>query len=112
MTPEASQAQIRNIEWELLRVLCSTALAASARREALAMLSGYAFNDPIRQAIFDEANRIGPERPDLLRQELPARLTRRGFPAVDFDSLFAPPSLTTEQALEKARALLESAGRL
>jgi hypothetical protein len=95
-------------EWELLRALCSSALSAEDGREMLALLSGYCFSDAVRQAVFDEVKALGPARPDLLRQELPARLTRRGFPDVGYDELFAPSRLTSSQALEKARALLGS----
>ena len=94
MTLDASEEQRRAAEWELLRALCTGTLAGRERREALALLADYAFSDPIRQALFDELGKIGRERADILRQELPARLARRGFPDVDFDSLFAPPALT------------------
>lgn len=95
------------LEWELLRALCSGALEVGPRREVLAALANYHFTGPIHQALFDELGRLEPERAELLRQELPPRLTRRGFPEVDFDALFTPSSLTAEQALEKMRHLLQ-----
>ena len=108
MTLDASEEQRRAAEWELLRALCTGTLAGGERREALALLADYAFSDPIRQALFDEMANMGRQPPEILRQELPARLARRGFPDVDFDSLLAPPALTAGQALENARGLLRA----
>lgn len=112
MTLDAFEEQRRAAEWELLRALCTGTLAGNPRREVLAALANYCFSDPIRKTLFDELARMEPERVELLRQELPARLTRRGFPDLDFDSLFAPASLTAVQVLECARKLLHTAGRV
>jgi hypothetical protein len=72
-------------------------------------LTGYQFTDPVRQAIFDEVGKMGRERKEILRQELPARLTRRGFPHADFAALFVPSSFTAAQALAMAARLLGAA---
>ena len=107
----ASDEQRRGAEWEVLRALCSGVLAGRVRREALTLLAEYSFSDPIRQAVFDEVGKLGRHQTEILCQELPPRLTRRGFPEVDFDSLFAPLSSSTEQALESARALVRGGKR-
>lgn len=109
MTPQAVQERRRQVEWELLRALCSGVLAETEQREALALLAHHNFSDPIRQAIFDELEKVGRSRAELLRHELPARLTRRGFPDADFEALFTPSCLTAAQALETARRLVSSA---
>jgi len=112
MIPDASGNNRRELEWELLRALCSEALDADLKGDLLALLAQYHFTDPIRQAVFDEMNKIGRDRADILHRELPARLTRRGFPDVDFEGLFAPPPPAAEQALEWARELARRAGRV
>ena len=112
MTPDTSKENRREQEWELLRGLCSAALDGNLRRELLTLLARYNFSDPIRQAVFDEVDKIGQQRAEILCQELPPRLTRRGFPDVDFESLFAPLSRSTEQALESARALVRGVKRV
>jgi len=111
MTPDASGNSRREMEWELLRALCSEALDANLKGDLLALLAQYHFTDPIRQAVFDEGNTIGWDRPGVLREVLPARLTRRGFPDVDFEGLLAPPPPTAEEAREWARELALRAGR-
>lgn len=110
MTP-FSEAERRAAEWDLLRALCSGTLTGPRRQEILLLLAKYAFSDPIRQALFDVVDDIGRDRADILRQELPPRLARQGFPDIDFDALFTPPSLTTGQALEQAQALVHCAER-
>ena len=112
MTPPFSEEGRRGAEWELLRALCSGTLTGPRRQEVLLLLAEYAFSDHIRQALFDVLNGIGGDRADILRQELPPRLARHGFPDIDFDTLFTPPSMTTEQALEKGQALVRSAERV
>lgn len=111
MNPDASGNNRRELEWELLRALCFEALDGNLKRDLLALLAQYDFSDPIRQAVFDEGNTIGWDRAGVLREALPARLTRRGFPDVDFEGLFAPPPPSAEQALEWARELVLRAGR-
>ena len=112
MTPDTSEGNRREQEWELLRALCSEALDGKLRRELLTLLAEYSFSDPIRQAVFDEVDKIGRQGAEILCQELPPRLTRRGFPDVDFDGLFAPLSCSTKQALESARALVRRVKRV
>lgn len=111
MKPDASGNNRREMEWELLRALCSEALDANLKGDLLALLAHYRFSDPIRQAVFDEMNMFGRDNAEILRQELPARLTRRGFPDVDFEGLLAPPPPTAEEAREWARELALRAGR-
>lgn len=112
MTPQAVEERRRQVEWELLRALCSGVLAETKRREALALLANHNFSDPIRQAIFNEVEKIGRAPAAFLRQELPARLTRRGFPDLDFEGLFAPSPLPAERALELVRELVRAAARV
>lgn len=112
MTPDASGNNRRELEWELLRALCSEVVDGNLKGDLLALLAQYHFSDPIRQAVFDEGSTIGWDRPGVLREALPARLTRRGFPDVDFDGLFIPPPPSAEQALEWARELALRAGRV
>lgn len=108
MTPPLSEEGRRAAEWELLRALCSGALAGPTRQEVLGFLSDYAFHDPICQAIFGAVDNIGREGTTILRRELPAQLTRRGFPDVDFEKLFTPPPLSSKQIVERARELVSA----
>jgi hypothetical protein len=70
-------------ERKILRALCAGELASDERARALANLASYRFHDPHHQILFDVLREIPQATPALLRERLPALLTRRGFP--DFD---------------------------
>ena len=65
-----------------LRVLCSTRLA------------DYAFADVVHQAVFDALRETGNADPELLREQLPARLTLKGFPDVDYEPFLSGTALS------------------
>jgi hypothetical protein len=60
----------------------------------------------IHQLVFDALREIGTDRPDLVRQELPARLTQKGFPEVDFEEFLTPSGLGSAQALALVKKLV------
>ncbi|HKZ51674.1 MAG TPA: hypothetical protein VJ085_00185 [Candidatus Acidoferrales bacterium] len=99
------RADILNMEQAVLRALCTGALEGPARQQALRWLDAYAFQDVIHQLIFDALREIRVEQPELIRQQLPARLTQKGFPEVDFEKFLAAPGLNSSEALGLAEQL-------
>jgi hypothetical protein len=94
-------------ERQLLRALCSDTLDAPTRTDCLARLAAYRFRDPSHQVLFDvlaELPRISAAR---LRELLPARANKRGFPDLDFASLFVPSTLSAEETLRLVDSLLK-----
>lgn len=73
-------------EREVLRALCAVELSSKERERALSSLAKYRFRDAHHQIFFDVLREIPSASPALLRERLPALLTRRGFP--DFDMEF------------------------
>ncbi|HXN25385.1 MAG TPA: CPBP family intramembrane glutamic endopeptidase [Candidatus Dormibacteraeota bacterium] len=73
-------------EREILRTLCVAELSGDERTRALASLAGYRFHDPHHRILFEVLRASPQSTPALLRERLPALLTRRGFP--DFDVEF------------------------
>lgn len=98
-------AEVLNLELAVLRALCTGALQGSKRQQVLRLLDTYAFQDVINQLTFDAVREIRAEQPELLRQQLPARLTQKGFPEVDFEKFLAASALSPRQAVELAERL-------
>jgi len=97
--------EITAMELAVVRALCTGVLQGSTRQQVLRWLDTYAFRDVIHQLIFDTVREIRPEPPELIRQQLPARLTQKGFPEVDFEKFLTPPGLSSSEALELAEKL-------
>lgn len=92
-----------------LRLLCAGASRGAGRASLLASLRDYSWKSMLHRAIFSAIASIASDDPELLRQLLPAKLTRMGFPDVEWEELFAPLSISSEEAKESVRKLLEDA---
>ncbi|HEV2491678.1 MAG TPA: hypothetical protein VG204_01245 [Terriglobia bacterium] len=95
-SPES--ADIVEAERRVLRALCQGTLEGSVRASARALLAGYQWHEPLHQVIFDVVLSIPSDIPEVIQSELPAGLTRRGFPDFDFDDLFRPHDLSKDDA--------------
>ena len=78
-----TEEEIRTLEFHLVQLLCQSGTAPELRAEVLARLRGYAFRSVEHQVLFDCLQAMPSDRAELLRELLPARLVRAGFP--DFD---------------------------
>lgn len=104
--PRDPEGETPQREVEALRALLSTALSAPERKNLLAILANYRFADPLHQLIFEAIGEMPGEKPERLREELPARLTRKGFPEVDFEKYLAPPQSPPAEILALAQKWL------
>jgi|SRR5690348_11351645 len=98
-----------NFEVLVLRLLCAGTSQGAVRENLLPLLSSYPWNSTLHRAIFRAIVSIPSDDPILLRQLLPAKLTRMGFPDVEWEELFVPVSMTSEEAIESVRKLLARA---
>lgn len=96
------------LERRALQILCQGAPEGSLRRTAKEVLENYAWRDPIHKVIFDSLIALPSERPELIRAELPARLTRKGFPDIDWERFFQPHGLSKSEARSLFKNLRES----
>ena len=96
------------LELQVLRAVCQGTPQGSVRDGALRVLCNYAWREPVHQAIFGCLARLTSANLEFLRSELPACLTRKGFPDVDLELLFEPHSLTKEDAERLMRELKDS----
>ena len=99
-----SEAALPDLERRVLRILCSG--KEEAHELARRGLAGYRWRDPTHEAIFEAIMSFPSASSQTLREQLPARLTRRGFPDFDFESLFESSGFAAgefEQLIGKLR---------
>ena len=110
MSRPADKHHTVHMERQLLQALCQETTEGVLRDAAARLLTDYEWREPIHQAIFDSVKNIRPKSPVSIHDELPARVTRKGFPDINWDEFFAPSSLSKQQAEEMIRQLRDSPG--
>ncbi len=95
-------------ERRVLGVLCQGTAEGSARETARRHLRDYRWREPLHQVVFEVLMAMPGDAPALARDQLPARLTRKGFPDVDWEQFFEPHSLSLEEAGTLMRELHQS----
>lgn len=100
-----SRERIDQIERRVLHVLCRRKALPESARE---MLRDYRWRDPVHQIIFEILIAFPPGTPGVLREQLPVRLTRRGFPDVPCEDLFQPLDISIEDAQSLMRKLRDN----
>jgi hypothetical protein len=80
--------EIFEAEQLLLKFLCAHPAAATAQ-EIKSQLSSYKWRNPDHSVVFEALNRLNSARTATqLREQLPAQLTRLGFPDVNYEIYF------------------------
>ncbi len=95
-------------ERRVLVVLCQGTAEGSARETAKRHLRDYRWREPLHQVVFEVLMAMPGDAPALVRDQLPARLTRKGFPDVDWEQFFEPHSLSLEEVKALMRELRQS----
>ncbi len=89
-TPPNAESLVE-AERQVLRALCQS---SPDDRAGLNTLRSYRWREPLHRLIFDFLINLRSAHPELIREQLPAHLTRRGFPDFDLAGFFQPHSLT------------------
>lgn len=76
------------IERDVLRSLCSGVADFETWKRAFARLATHEWRDPEHKVIYDALGAIRSTNSKTRRGELPAQVTRMGFPDVDFGKYF------------------------
>jgi hypothetical protein len=93
------EAELRQ-ERQALRLLCSNLIRATTRVELCNLLDSSLFQDTLHRVAFEEIRTAGTIPAKRLREELPGRITNRGFP--DFELLeFLGKELASEDEIEQ-----------
>jgi hypothetical protein len=102
-------ADVIESERQVLRALCQGAFIGAALESAIQLLAAYRFRDPIHLVVFEIVSTLPSREAGVIREQLAARLTNKGFPDFDFNRLFEPHRLTSEEALHLIRGLVTRA---
>jgi hypothetical protein len=94
------------LERRVLKALCAEMEGTSVRESARATLGSYAWSDAAHQAAFEVLMSFPSQSAAAMREQFPARLTRRGFPDFDFAGFFQASS-EVEAAEEWMRQLVD-----
>lgn len=94
-------AERRQLEWKALRWLCSNRWPPSKRKElaqhTLPRAAELFLTEEYR-VVLEEIAALGEQPIERIRELLPARVTNRGLPDVDFSALFAGDEVSREEA--------------
>jgi SOS response regulatory protein OraA/RecX len=85
------------LERRLLEALCNDGAGKQEREAARRCLADYRWCEPVHQAVFEIIMSFPSTSSQSLREQLPSRLTRRGFPDFDFESLFHQPEFAPDE---------------
>ena len=97
------------LETLALGLLCAGTSEGAARDALVPLLQGYTWKSTLHRAIFDAVSAFPSNDAETLRQLLPAKLTRMGFPDVDWEEIFSPLSLSSDEAIAMVRQMIAGA---
>lgn len=97
-----------DLERRVLAILCQSGGEAAVRGQARQLLANYRWSDAAHQAVFEIVMSFPGPSCQALRDQLPARLTRRGFPDFDFQGLFNVSIPSPSNAEEWMRELAQA----
>ncbi|MHB8526340.1 MAG: hypothetical protein ACYDD2_09320 [Candidatus Acidiferrales bacterium] len=96
-------------EIQLLQFLCDAAGDEPERGAVIRALADYAWLDADNEILFETIRGLFARNPADILTELPAALTRRGFPDLPWEPLMQRSSLAPGEAVALAGELLRSA---
>jgi len=92
-----NEARVR-FERQVLQAMCQGTREGSVREVGKVLLKTYRWREPIHQAIFACLVELPAGNLEDLRSYLPGRMTRKGFPDIEWNDFFAPCSLSRQEA--------------
>jgi hypothetical protein len=103
MSPDDSSIIATQIERDILRELCAGQIESKDWRRIMNRLSAYEWRDPEHKVVFDALLAIKSDDALTRHRELPAQVTRMGFPDVDWGKYLdadAQPGVPIEQLID------------
>ena len=95
-----------HLEQLTLRLLCSGTPQGPVKNVLVPLLRDYHWQVQLHQIIFSAVVAIPSDDPATLRQLLPAKLTRMGFPDIEWEEIFTPALLSSEEAIDTVRRMI------
>ena len=99
MNPSDVRQPLVDTELLVLRAMCQGTPQKRVWNEGVQILRDYRFRESDHQVIFETLREINTDDPRIIRGLLPTRLTNKGFPTIDVDTLFVPHNLTEGMAV-------------
>jgi len=96
------------MERQILSALCRAEHGEPLRRLARESLRFYRWREPAHEAIFEVLMALPATSPENIREQLPTRITRRGFPDIPWEQLFLYPAISKSEVEELVRQLLQT----
>ena len=92
-------------EMMALRAFCMGTPGGSVRKIGKSLLADYRWQNVFHEAVWKALSSFPSENPQILRQLLPAKLTRLGFPDVAWEEFFAPHRMSRDDAINLMRRM-------
>ena len=96
-----------DLERRVLALICQSD-ETRLRECAKQLLGRYRWRDAAYGAIFDIAMSFPSPSRQAFRDQLPARLTRRGFPDFDLQALYGEPAVSFAEAERRMQELAQT----
>jgi hypothetical protein len=107
-----SSDDITDLERRILRALCRLEISPLNWNRLAASLSEYSWREPDHRVVYDALRGIRSRDATTRRDQLPAQVTRMGFPDVDWSLYFGAEEMPDREIEELIRQLkAETAGR-
>ncbi len=103
MPENPSDKTISVIERQILRALCSGVGAAGDWNQLVRRLTVYRWLDPDHKVVYEALRAIKSSDPKTRREELPAQVTRMGFPDLNCSIYFEGKDLSARELEELIR---------
>jgi len=88
---------IATLERQVLGALCAGTASHDEWNKLASRLSGHRWRDPDHKVVYEALRAIKSCEPGTRREELPAQVTRMGFPDVDCDLYFDGQELPVDE---------------
>ncbi len=108
MSSSADEQRIIRTERLVLQALCQGTPEGSVWEAGRSILENYRWRDSSHRIFYQVVVSLPTGAPDIIREQLPARLTRRGFPDMAWEELFEPHPLSKENAESLMRELVRA----
>lgn len=95
-------------ERQLLRFLCASETDAAIRKSVARRLADYSWRDADHEILFEAIGELLARDPRHILSELPAAITRRGFPDIACDWLAEDSGMDSADAMEIVEELLRA----
>ncbi len=97
MAQNRSPSTIAALERQILRALCAGVSNAADWDQLASELRVHHWQDPDHKVVYQALRAIKSRDPKTLREELPAQVTRMGFPDMDWSLYFDAIELPTPE---------------